>query len=278
MPNWVQNRLTVKGKDADKILKQYLIEDKSEMNGYSFDFNKIKEMPESLKIVSGSITDDCLKVYLSSIPLNDYFDEAKLLVNAELFPTLTASGYARLHENEVNELVQRCLDYGANKPNTIEDPSFKTKDDVIAYGKIAMDNVKNYGSKDWYNWCVKNWGTKWNACDTFFDEEFPTEIMFQTAWSDVKELIAELSKKHPENAFFYEYSEEQIGNHAGMLMIQNGEYKTVTMPNDYTKEAYEIAFDLWGDGTKECFKFNEETNNYEFIDEDESEDNDDAEM
>lgn len=50
------------------------------------------------------------------------------------------------------------------------------------------------------------------------------------------------------------------------------------MPNDYTKEAYEIAFDLWGDGTKECFRFNEETNSYEFIDEDESEDNDDAEM
>lgn len=136
MPNWVQNRLTVKGKDADKILKQYLIEDKSEMSGYSFDFNKIKKMPESLKIVSGSITDNCLKVYLSSIPLNDYFDEAKLLVNAELFPTLTASGYTRLHENEVNELVQRCLDYGSDKPSTIEDPSFKTKDDVIAYGKL----------------------------------------------------------------------------------------------------------------------------------------------
>lgn len=278
MPNWVQNRLTVKGKDADKILKQYIVKEPGEISGYSFDFNKIKKMPDSLRIVSGSITDNCLKVYLSSIPLNDYFDEAKILVNAELHPSITASAYTRLHEKDLSELVQRCLDYGSDNKGTIDEPVFKTKEDVIAYGKLAIDNVKKYGSKDWYNWCVKNWGTKWNACSTFFDEEFPNEVMFQTAWSDVRELVIELSKKHPENTFVYEYSEEQIGNYTGMCMIQNGDFKMASIPSDFSKEAYELAFDLWGDGTKEFFKFNEETNTYEYIDDEESEDNDDAEM
>ena len=161
---------------------------------------------------------------------------------------------------------------------TIDEPVFKTKEDVIAYGKLAIDNVKKYGSKDWYDWSVKNWGTNWNACSTFFDEEFPNEVMFQTAWSDVRELVIELSKKHPENTFVYEYSEEQIGNYAGMCMIQNGDFKMVSMPSDFSKEAYELAFNLWGDGTKEFFKFNEETNTYEYIDDEESEDYDDAEM
>lgn len=43
MPNWVQNRLTVKGKDADKILKQYIVKEPSEISAYSFGFNKIKK-------------------------------------------------------------------------------------------------------------------------------------------------------------------------------------------------------------------------------------------
>ena len=50
----------------------------------------------------------------------------------------------------------------------------------------TIDNLKNYGSKDWYDWCVKNWGTKWNACGTEFDESNPTQIKFDTAWSDVR--------------------------------------------------------------------------------------------
>ena len=37
----------------------------------------------------------------------------------------------------------------------------------------------------WYNWCVDNWGTKWDMCDKFTAEidEGWAEFGFNTAWS-----------------------------------------------------------------------------------------------
>ena len=71
MPNWVCNRLRVSGPNANKILKGLLT--KSDAEGIRFDFNKILPMPEDLKIISGSTTDKCFEVYLSTLSE----DEAK---------------------------------------------------------------------------------------------------------------------------------------------------------------------------------------------------------
>lgn len=268
MPNWVQNRLVVKGKDADKVLEQYIINQPSETCDYTFDFNRIKEMPVELGIQSGGITDNCIKVYLSTLSLNDFFDTAKMMANAELFPGLRKNGATRLSEEEINEIIKHCIDFNSNSKGTLDDPIIKSKEDVVAYGKKAVDNVKKFGSKDWYDWCCKNWGTKWNACYTFYDKDEPQEVEFQTAWSDVRGLIAELSKKHPENTFFYDFAEEQLGHYTGVCIIKNGEFLMDSALEENSKDAYELGFDLWGDENKEHFRFNEKSGTYEYIDED----------
>lgn len=264
MPNWVQSRLTVKGKDAEKVLSKYMLNEKSDISNYTFDFNKIKKMPKELLIENSTTTNDCIKVYLSSLPLNDYFDKAKMLANAELFPQITATNYLRLGEKETNELVKRCIDFNSKGTSSNNSPIFKTKEDVIAYGKKAVDNVKKYKAKDWYDWSIKNWGTKWDACYTSYDESCPNEVMFQTAWSDVRPLIIELSKKHPENSFFYEYSEEEVGNYVGKCLIKNGKFEIDTELDDYSKEAFELAFDLWGED--ENYVYNEKIGTYVYKD------------
>lgn len=52
---------------------------------------------------------------------------------------------------------------------------------------------EKYGADNWYEWCVHNWGVKWNAAEVdIFDEEikragsFPmveaNELLFNTPW------------------------------------------------------------------------------------------------
>lgn len=59
-------------------------------------------------------------------------------------------------------------------------------------------NIKNYGAMDWYQWSLKNWGTKWNS-KVLQIEELPegVELVFDTAWSPPEPIFKELSRLYP---------------------------------------------------------------------------------
>lgn len=82
MPNWVQSKLTIIGKDADKIMKSLLVEDKENYCGYRFDFNKIKPMPKSLMIESSTITDKCVRYYLTKLSKLEYAETMNKLLQS----------------------------------------------------------------------------------------------------------------------------------------------------------------------------------------------------
>lgn len=47
-------------------------------------------------------------------------------------------------------------------------------------------NVKRYGFKNWYDWQVANWGTKWDICEAHVeaaDDGYAATLTFDTAWS-----------------------------------------------------------------------------------------------
>jgi hypothetical protein len=58
--------------------------------------------------------------------------------------------------------------------------------------KQQDSNLEKYGYKDWYDWCVDNWGTKWNSYDVSINED---SIGFNTAWSPPTPVIIELAEK-----------------------------------------------------------------------------------
>lgn len=68
----------------------------------------------------------------------------------------------------------------------------------------------------------KMWGTKWNAYD--FDElgSDETKIIFQTAWSNPKPVLIELSKKLPNEKIYVTYADEDIGSNCGSYIIKAG--------------------------------------------------------
>jgi hypothetical protein len=68
-------------------------------------------------------------------------------------------------------------------PSTKEGRELKKKQDK---------NLEKYGSKDWYDWCVSNWGTKWNSYDSSVQEDC---VSFNTAWAPPIPVIIELAEK-----------------------------------------------------------------------------------
>lgn len=252
MPNWVRNHLTIQGEKAVEVMQSLLKENEGE---YDFDFNKILSMPEELNIISGSITTQCSKLYVNSIQQ----DTDTFLKYAGLFVKAFERDFY-LTESKQKLLLQDALKYKDHPSNEL---LFATKSDVYAYGKRALDNYEKYGAKDWYDWCIKNWGTKWNACYTQVMDINTADIYFDTAWSAIPKLMERLAKQHPECNFKYEYAEEQSGYYAGYRNYENGTLVSGEDYSDCSKEAFELFFSMWG--MEDDFKFNEETGTYEYI-------------
>ena len=112
-------------------------------------------------------------------------------------------------------------DYDFYSPNALNDA--KQLADTYHH------NLQNYGVTNWYEWCPKNWGTKWNACDPHVDEivkssdgeAYQVNIFFNTAWSYPEGIFEELSRQYPELLFEVEVDEEG-GYFWGKLTIQEG--------------------------------------------------------
>ena len=58
-----------------------------------------------------------------------------------------------------------------------------------------------YGAKTWYDWCVLNWGTKWNSYETkeiLVESSYQLNIEFTTAWSAPLPIYEKLDEMFPD--------------------------------------------------------------------------------
>lgn len=69
-------------------------------------------------------------------------------------------------------------------------------------------NIAKYGYPNWYDWCVANWGTKWdidtNSCNPLESVDH-FEVGFSSAWSPPVEFYMYLtSQGYDVKAYYYE--------------------------------------------------------------------------
>ena len=60
------------------------------------------------------------------------------------------------------------------------------EDARAAHEKSQQDNLNEHGYKDWYDFCVNEWGTKWDVgADGYNADDIPGGLMltFDSAWS-----------------------------------------------------------------------------------------------
>ena len=162
MPNHVENHISLQGEP--ETIRSMLEAIKSDKLGVgSVDFNKIIPMPESLNIEAGSRTDRGLKAY------RDFIE-----------------GYT------AGRSAEDALQALENIPAESEEAFLRRRTDIRQdeweLGKTAWNNIRQYGAPTWYDWCIANWGTKWNAYG------YDDTIDYQPTGSEaqlIKEMIAD---------------------------------------------------------------------------------------
>jgi hypothetical protein len=71
-------------------------------------------------------------------------------------------------------------------------------------------NKEKYGHQHWYDWCIANWGTKWDARVEDFNAKNINDICvyFETAWSPPLDFLSWFCEQHPDTVFSMHYDEE----------------------------------------------------------------------
>jgi hypothetical protein len=86
------------------------------------------------------------------------------------------------------------------------------------YDKLSSEEQfaisMKHESDGWYDWNVREWGTKWDACDTSLDDNTEGKgpflnYNFQTAWSIPEPVFTAIVRQHPELSFDFSCEEEQ---------------------------------------------------------------------
>lgn len=218
MPNWVENKLSYNGNEAEiKEMLEKIKYDNSTIG--TIDFNKIIPMPKSLDIECGSRTDkgiEMVKNYLENLP-------------AEL------KGKEGTYEEVLEDLHNHSADISDDEEKKIWD-----------IGVTAVDNLYKYNAPTWYEWCNDNWNTKWNACGydentDYSDSDF---IWFQTAWSAPVPVIQKLSEMYPNIELSLQFADEDLGQNCGEMKFKGGNIIEEYIP-ETRKEAIEFAAKVW---------------------------------
>lgn len=231
MPNHVKNVVKMEGITN---LPLFVEED----GVRCFDFNKMIPMPESLKIESGSMTDECIMYYLTDrceVPVGCLDEEKK-----EIAKKLVNNMFSE-QEEWLRKIFYRAMERAYKK-------SEAEKVEMYENGKIYLNNYVNYGCTTWYEWCTKNWGTKWNAYSN--EQRDENTIEFETAWSNPEPVMLKLSEMYPDVTIEHWWADEDMGSNDGYRVYRGGSIVEGDYCDSCSSEAYETYAYCWGES--EC--------------------------
>lgn len=252
MPNWVINQVEFKGKQEriNELLERIKGDDVRGDGGEGvIDFNKIVPMPEALNIECGGSTDNGIELFLTAINKDaPWFERdwvTKLGVNLK-----------ELHEKLNFEKRFRSFNNCLTEDEIEKIRKYSDIDKLLETGFKACCNLMEYGATTWYEWCIKMWGTKWNASESYI--ESPTSISFNTAWGAAIPVLKKLAQMYPDVKIELKFADEDIGSNCGRVTFKGDSCDEEYF--EYGEESVRFACDLWG--------FDPD----EFLEEDESED------
>lgn len=225
MPNYVRNIIQMKGIASLPLFTENAGGEKD------FDFNKLIPMPESLNVECGSRTEECILYYLTdrlALSMED-LDEEK----AGLVKTLIRNMFNPDWPQSLFERLQK----------RVPDMSQQEQDEMYQHGIQYVENYRKYGAVTWYEWCNREWGTKWNAGDTEIIGE--DTVIFETAWDNPEPVILKLAEMYPQAKIEHWWADEDVGSNTGYHCIEGDTIVTQT-PENGSDEALGFYSLCWG--------------------------------
>lgn len=236
MPNYVINNIYLKGpqEDIDKLIA--LLGKNCDDPEELIDFNNVVKMPVTMNVVEGSVAEDFIATYLKTLSSKEQLAIAENMQNTPArynknYLNKYSKAFTKNLTQEENKTLMRSFsnDFNVLNPSSIEE-----------VGKTYIDNIVNYGSDTWYDWSVKNWGTKWNA----FDSEIENNILsFRTAWSASLPITKKISEMFPNLSLSHEFADEDMGHNCGRVEFEKGDMVSEYLPEG--EEALRYACKLW---------------------------------
>lgn len=226
MPNWVANQITLPQNNPREVFKNFIVKTEE---GESFDFNKLIPRPEELNVISGSITNTAIAVYLYRVRnVSSKIEEIQKRAKEygwKDYPCETLEEVAANEEKKYLEAAEYAKK-NADKPfnNAKEYEKYPT---LVLLGERYVKNMEEFGSYDWYDWSCKHWGVKWNASSFYCDDNY---ISFDTPWGYPAPIFKKLCKLFPDIEMDFRWDEEQ--GYWGELTNVNGDL--VETDNSFT--------------------------------------------
>ena len=136
------------------------------------------------------------------------------------------TGQMRIVETKYSNPVFAFHNIYNHRQDGISDEEYLKQPDY----KQPLEEALMFKGNHWYDWNVRNWGTKWDVAIHDKDEYPDTELMeesdtslayrFNTAWSPPTEAISKLSLQYPDLDFELSYEEET--GWGGLLQFEAG--------------------------------------------------------
>lgn len=108
--------------------------------------------------------------------------------------------------------------------------------------EMQDEYLEKYGSDNWYDWAIENWGTKWGAYSGYAINE--DSVFFQSAWSTPYEAMVRLSIMYPEVEIKVAYADEDFGHNVGEYTLKDGYEIDSNTPEGGSMEAMRMALNI----------------------------------
>jgi len=160
--------------------------------------------------------------------------------------TMTITGDIKKIEDKLFKDGEFTFNAVEPMPDELRGTTFPVYDN-----KNEEELIKKYGYSNWYEWCLNNWGVKWDACETYIPNKNNggITISFESPWSIPEIYLIKLSNTLGKDYEVHiEFIEEQGAEFLGDFTLIDGDVVRKDIPEPWSKEAYERMFEMWDNG------------------------------